>query len=255
MIKIESFQESRGPISGSPTEGSGVLFILQGVITSEGPGSVDEECFHAIPLDVFSELVLTQGFSPDDVDGMARHILTGGNGSKAADPSSQDPNPLLMEVKERERAAVARELRSRRNVRPSRAVDLDERGSDYWGEVASISDFLVGGQRGDSRTLTGEEKSLQDAYRQQWRGMAPPDHGLDEKADGWVKFVSRVKELRTERDKGARGLVHQLYGEMILRSLTEEAHVLEPAPLPTPRPDPRVSPTGQEVQAEEDGST
>src|SRR5690606_40743086 len=44
-----------GPISGSPVEGSGVLFVLQGVLTPEQEGDPEEGYFHAIPLDVFSE--------------------------------------------------------------------------------------------------------------------------------------------------------------------------------------------------------
>lgn len=255
MIRIDSVQESHGPISGSPVEGSGVLFVLQGVLTPEQEGDPEEGYFHAIPLDVFSELVLTQGFSPDNIEEMARHLLLGGDAPMELGSPSQDPDPLLLEVKENERAAVARELRTRRDSRLSPLTDVNEESDEYWDEVASISDLLTGARQGDFRTLLESRENSQREYRRKRPRLAPPGHDLDEESRGWKDFVDRVKQLRAEREKGAQGLVHQLYGDMILRSLTEEEHVLEPRPLPLPEPDHRISQTGRETPAEEDGRT
>ncbi len=256
MIKIESVRESHGPISGSPVEGSGILFVLQGVLTSEDPEAPTEGYFHAIPLDVFSELVLTQGFSPDDVEGMARRLMAGSDAPEdGAKPDLQDPDPILLEMREQERVAVSQELQGRQSLRARALTDLNESSPEYWEEVANISDFLTKGSQSEPRASTERRSSLQGEYRARWSGLGVPGHDLDENSTGWRDFLTRVKERLTEREKGVQALVHQRYGDMILRSLTEKTHVLESIPLPSPLPDPRISPTGQEPHAEEDGLT
>lgn len=256
MIKIESVRESSGPISGSPVGGAGILFTLQGTITFSDSPQDSEGYFHAVPLDVFSELVLTQGFSAGDVVGMARHVLVGsGSPEKVNGGPPQDPDPDLLKLREAEREAVSQRLRERQGMRPALKNTLSGQDEPYWEEVADIARFLTGQYQDDVLGLNDPDRDVRSAYREKWGLQANRGQNLDETSPGWLTFLSRVEELRPQVDKGIEALVHQRHGDRILRSLTGKETYPDQIPLPPPAPDPRISPTGREPDAEEDGAT